>query len=99
MPDDLDFADLRHGAQVLARAVPQQFPGVNIGHIQRRQLVGALARRGFLENQALVLIDVPRGFLDRAHRATSAGSGLRAPAAARASTSSTPSMAGRGVVS
>ncbi len=53
--DDLDLAQLgqQTGGGAMCRA--QQRRGVDGGHIQRRQLVGALARRGFLEDQRLVL--------------------------------------------
>ncbi len=72
--DDLDLADLGHLAQVFARVVAEQFGGIDFRHVERRQLVGLLAGRRLLEDQAFVLADVGGGFLDlvvRVHSATS----------------------------
>ena len=46
-------------AQVLAVArSPSSLRGVDLGHVERRQLVGLLAGRGLLEDEAFVLVDV-----------------------------------------
>ena len=53
--DDLDLAQLGQQSRRLAVRGAEQRRGVDRGHIERRQLVSALARRGLLEDQRLVL--------------------------------------------
>ena len=72
--DDLDLAHLGHVAEVLARLLAQQLRGIDLGHIERRQLVSLLAGRRPLEDQHFVLADVGGGFADLlvpVHSATS----------------------------
>ncbi len=61
--DDLDLAQLRElGAQRTVGFAQQGF-GVNGGYVERSQLVGALAGRGLLEEQGLILGRVGADFL------------------------------------
>ena len=55
MANDLDFAQFGESPGVVATRCAKQLCGVNCGHVERRQLVGALARRGLLEEQRFVL--------------------------------------------
>ena len=51
--DDLDLAQLGELRVCLSRCGAQQCGGVDGGHVERGQLVGALAGRGLLEDQRL----------------------------------------------
>jgi hypothetical protein len=53
--DDFNLAQLGQFAGRGAMGRAEQRRGIDSGHIERRQLVSALARRGFLEEQRLVL--------------------------------------------
>ena len=70
--DDLDLAQLRQQPRRLAMRIAQQRRGVDCRHIERRQLVSALARRGLLKDQPFVLRLVRTDFADRAWSANSA---------------------------
>ena len=53
--DDFDFAQLGQQAGGFAMRGAEQGRGIDSGHVERRQLVGALAGRGFLEDERFVL--------------------------------------------
>src|SRR5438874_13755854 len=75
MPDDLNFANFRHVAEVFALGFSKQFGGIDFRHIEWRELPGRFARRRFLEDEIFVLIDVTRGLTSHIlHRATSCSS-------------------------
>jgi hypothetical protein len=53
--DDFDFAQLGQQAGRGAMRSAEQGGGIDGGHVERRHFVSALAGRGFLEDQRLVL--------------------------------------------
>src|SRR5271165_1576806 len=64
----------RHVAQVFPHLPAQQAFGIDLGNIERRQLVCLLARRRAFEDENFILADVSGGFADflvPVHSATS----------------------------
>jgi hypothetical protein len=53
--DDFDLAQFGKLAWGLAVGCAKEGGGIDRGHVERGQLVGALAGRGLLEEQSLVL--------------------------------------------
>ena len=58
MTNDFNLADFRHEPKVFARLLSQEFLGIDVRHIERRQFVCLLTGRRFLEDQSFVLIHV-----------------------------------------
>ena len=75
MADDFDLADFGHVAEVFSLRFAQELGGVDFRNVEGRQLPCRFSRRGLLEDQAFVLVDVARGFGSwMLHRATSSTS-------------------------
>src|SRR5438105_4723583 len=65
MANHLDFADFRKTFDAFPPMMrTKRLCRVRFWHVGRRQFERALARGRFLEDQAFVLIHVPRGFFD-----------------------------------
>ena len=62
--DDFDLAQLGQQARRFAVRIAEQRRGIDFRHVERRQLVGLLARRGLLEDEAFVLRLVGTDFAD-----------------------------------
>ncbi len=63
--NDFDFAYFRESLNaLLAVILAQRLGGVHARNVERRQFKGALARRGFLEDESFVLVGVARSFFD-----------------------------------
>ena len=97
--DDLDLAELRQQAGHLAVRVAQQFGWVHFRHVEWRQLVGLLARRGFLEDQPFVLCLVGTNLADAAIDLRLSCCHFYASTGAAASTFAARSMVSRAITS
>ena len=64
MPNDLNLRQLGHNAEVGAGSIAKQGSSVDRGYVKLCHAIGTLARRGLLEDQPFILVDVRRG-LDR----------------------------------
>ena len=64
--DDFDFGELGELRRVFADCGAEESRGVDGGNVERGQLVGALAGRGFLEEQGFVLRLVGADFAESA---------------------------------
>ena len=56
--NDLDLAQLGHQSQIRASGFAQQAYGIYFRHVERRHLVGLLARRRLFKDQGLILSKV-----------------------------------------
>jgi hypothetical protein len=65
--DDFDLAQLRHDAKVLTDSGAEELCSVNLWNVEFGEAIGLLARRGLLEDQPFVLVDVGAYFAGRAY--------------------------------